>query len=257
LNGGGKKFIVIETDITEQKKAEQERATLTEELLQRNRHLEQFTYIVSHNLRSPVANILGLTSLLSTGNNKDLQEGITVRLKQATQNLDNIIRDLNEMLSLQTGALAHSEKIGLHEVVEQALQVLPADSLEKVTVNLNGIQEIGSIRSYVSSIISNLLTNAVKYKSPHRPLCLTIEAELQESTEMLCLAVSDNGLGINLEKEGKNIFGLYKRFHFHVSGRGLGLYLVKTQAEALGGYVTVESLPGVGSTFKVFIKNNS
>ncbi|WP_181307157.1 PAS domain-containing sensor histidine kinase [Rufibacter sp. XAAS-G3-1] len=255
LNGGGKKFIVIETDITEQKKAEQERATLTEELLRRNRHLEQYTYIVSHNLRSPVANILGLTSLLHTANNKDLQDGITTRLQQTAQNLDNIIKDLNEMLSLQAGVLADREKILLPEIIEQALQVLPADSFHKVTLALNGIQEIGSIRSYVSSIISNLLTNAVKYKSPDRPLCLTIKAELQEQKEMLCLSVSDNGLGINLEKEGKNIFGLYKRFHFHVSGRGLGLYLVKTQAEALGGQVAVESKLNEGSTFRVYIKN--
>ncbi|WP_210465661.1 PAS domain-containing sensor histidine kinase [Rufibacter roseolus] len=255
VTGGRKKFIVIETEITEQKKAEEERAKLTEELLRRNRHLEQFTYIVSHNLRSPVANILGLTSLLNTSDNKEFQEGITARLKQTAQNLDYIIRDLNEMLSLQAGFMEERERIFLPEIVDQAIQFLPADSYEKVAVELNGIEEIGSIRSYVSSILSNLLTNAVKYKSPDRPLILSIKAELHEQDEVLCLSVSDNGLGINLEKEGKNLFGLYKRFHFHVSGRGLGLYLVKTQAEALGGYVTVESQLNIGSTFKVWLKN--
>ncbi|AKQ46029.1 hypothetical protein TH63_10880 [Rufibacter radiotolerans] len=255
-SGGGKKFIVIETVITEQKKAEEERAQLTEELLRRNRHLEQFTYIVSHNLRSPVANIMGLTSLLNSAENPNLQEGITVRLKQTAQNLDNIIRDLNELLSLQAGVLEEREKFSLPEVVDQVLQVLPGECYGKVHTNLNGVQEIGSIRSYVSSILSNLLTNAVKYKSPDRTLQLSITAELQQQGELLCLSVSDNGLGIDLEKQGKNLFGLYKRFHFHVSGRGLGLYLVKTQAEALGGYVTVESAPDKGSTFKVWIKNS-
>ncbi|RNI22999.1 PAS domain S-box protein [Rufibacter latericius] len=255
LTGGKKKFIVIETDITEQKKAEEERAKLTEELLRRNRHLEQFTYIVSHNLRSPVANILGLTSLLDTSENHSFQEGITARLRQTAQNLDYIIRDLNEMLSLQAEVLEERERIYLPEVVEQALQVLPVDSFEEIKIELNGVGEIGAIRSYVSSIISNLLTNAVKYKSPNRPLCLSITAEHLENNGMVCLSVSDNGLGINLEKEGKNLFGLYKRFHFHVSGRGLGLYLVKTQAEALGGYVTVESKPNFGSTFRVWIKD--
>ncbi|ALJ00148.1 PAS domain S-box protein [Rufibacter tibetensis] len=255
-NGGGKKFIVIETVITEQKKAEEERAKLTDELLRRNRNLEQFTYIVSHNLRSPVANILGLTSLLTTKGSAELQEGITERLNQTAQNLDSIIRDLNEMLNLQAGMLDAKDHFQLSEVVNQVLQVLPIDSFEKVEVNLNGIQEIISIRSYVSSIISNLLTNAIKYKNPDKPLRVCIKAELHQD-DMVCLSVTDNGLGINLEKEGKNLFGMYKRFHFHVSGRGLGLYLVKTQAEALGGYVKVESKPNQGSTFKVWIKNYS
>jgi PAS domain S-box-containing protein len=255
-SGGDKKFIVIETVITEQKKAEEERAQLTEELLRRNRHLEQFTYIVSHNLRSPVANIMGLTSLLNGTESPTLQEGITARLKQTAQNLDNIIRDLNELLSLQAGVLEEREKFSLPEVVDQVLQVLPGECYGAIKVNLNGVQEIGSIRSYVSSILSNLLTNAVKYKSPDRAMQLSITAELLQEGELLCLSVADNGLGIDLDKQGKNLFGLYKRFHFHVSGRGLGLYLVKTQAEALGGYVTVESEPDKGSTFKVFIKNS-
>nr|WP_278251850.1 PAS domain S-box protein [Sabulibacter ruber] len=250
-----KKFIVIETVITEQKRAEQERIQLTEELLRRNRNLEQFTYIVSHNLRSPVANILGLTDLLNTVENPELQVGITSRLRQTAQNLDQIIRDLNEMLSLQAGVLQNSEQVVLPDVVEQALQVLPTDSFASVSVNLNGVHEIRSIRGYVSSILNNLLTNAVKYKSPDKPLELSIIAEALPETGMVCLSVTDNGLGIDLEKEGKNLFGLYKRFHFHVSGRGLGLYLVKTQAEALGGTVTVESKPNEGSTFRVWLKN--
>ncbi|WP_317195501.1 PAS domain S-box protein [Rufibacter psychrotolerans] len=252
----GKKFIVIETDITEQKKAEQERQQLTEELVRRNRHLEQFTYIVSHNLRSPVANILGLTDLMSAGKNPELLASIAPKLRQTAQNLDQIIRDLNEMLSLQTGILQETERVFLPEVVEQALQVLPANSYEVATVELNGVEEIGSIRSYVSSILNNLLTNAVKYKSPHRPLHLSITVQLHPEANLVCLSVTDNGLGINLEKERKNLFGLYKRFHFHVSGRGLGLYLVKTQAEALGGYVEVTSTLNEGSTFRVWIRNS-
>ncbi|WP_192821396.1 PAS domain-containing sensor histidine kinase [Rufibacter sp. LB8] len=253
-SGGAKKFIVIETVITDQKIAEEERIKLTDELLRRNHHLQQFTYIVSHNLRSPVANILGLTSLLSSGGNVDMQKGLTDRLKLTAQNLDAIIRDLNDLLSLQGGLLEARDKVSLATVVDQALQGLPADSIQEVQVELNGIDEIDSVRSYVSSIVSNLLSNAVKYKSLDRPLQIKITAHWTEENRQLCLAVTDNGLGINLEKEGKNLFGLYKRFHFHVAGRGLGLYLVKTQAEAMGGSVRVESTPGAGSTFYVCLQ---
>ncbi|GAA4301641.1 PAS domain S-box protein [Nibribacter koreensis] len=253
--GGGKKFIVIETVITDQKKAEQERIQLTEELLRRNRNLEQFTYIVSHNLRSPVANILGLTALFKYDQDPESQLALMDRLKQTAQNLDTIIRDLNDLLSLQGEVHDAREVINLRDLVEQVLQVLPNTTKPNVQVNLNGIEEIRSARSYVSSILSNLVSNAVKYKSPERSLKIAITAEQCE--DMFCFTVTDNGLGINLQKEQNNLFGLYKRFHFHVSGKGLGLYLVKTQAEALGGYVTVESTVGQGSSFKVCIKHVS
>lgn len=249
--GGGKKFIVIETEITAQKKAEEERLQLTEELLRRNQHLEQFTYIVSHNLRSPVANVLGLTSLLGTTDNPELRKGLTERLQKTALNLDTIIRDLNDLLSLRAGAVEAKETILLQEVLDQALEVLPSEFVKQVKVELNGVQEVNSVRSYLSSILTNLLTNAMKYQSPDRPLEIVVKADWAQNGQMLCLTVQDNGLGINLAKEGKNLFGLYKRFHFHVAGRGLGLYLVKTQAETLGGHVSVESEPGVGSTFKV------
>ncbi|QHL86950.1 PAS domain S-box protein [Nibribacter ruber] len=250
---GGKKFIVIETVITEQKKAEQERMLLTEELLRRNRHLEQFTYIVSHNLRSPVANILGLTALFNYQQDMENQKLILDRLKQTAQNLDTILRDLNDLLSMQGEVNDAREKIDLRELVEQVLQILPDTTKPRVQIELNGLEKIHSARSYVSSILSNLVSNAVKYKAPQRELQIKISAEQVE--DLFCFTVEDNGLGIDLKKEQGNLFGLYKRFHFHVTGKGLGLYLVKTQAEALGGYVTVESQVGKGSSFKVYIKN--
>jgi signal transduction histidine kinase len=106
-----------------------------------------------------------------------------------------------------------------------------------------------SVRSYVQSILFNLLTNAIKYRSPHRPL--EIEVFSYQEGNFICLGVQDNGLGIDLEKYQDKLFGMYKRFHQHIDGKGLGLHLVKTQIEALGGSIAVESAKGEGTTFKV------
>jgi len=109
-----------------------------------------------------------------------------------------------------------------------------------------------TVRPILSSILFNLASNAIKYRSPGRALNLRIKTS--RTDEGVTLYVSDNGLGIDLGQNDRNVFGLYKRFHTHTDGKGLGLYLVKLQIESLGGSVQVESQPNVGTTFKVTFK---
>ena len=108
------------------------------------------------------------------------------------------------------------------------------------------------IAPYVESILYNLISNAIKYRDPERSPHIAIKTT--HENEFVCLAVMDNGLGIDLKKYKQNIFSLYKRFHLHVEGKGLGLYLVKTQIEALGGRVEVRSEPNEGTTFQIYFK---
>jgi signal transduction histidine kinase len=105
----------------------------------------------------------------------------------------------------------------------------------------------------VHSILLNLVSNAIKYRSPTKPLKVNIGTRL--NSHYTILEVSDNGLGIDLDLFRKDIFKMYKRFHHHQEGKGLGLYLIKSQAESLNGYVEINSETGVGTTFKVYIKN--
>nr|WP_236676273.1 ATP-binding protein [Chryseolinea lacunae] len=109
-----------------------------------------------------------------------------------------------------------------------------------------------TIRPFLHSILYNLASNAIRYRSPQRPLLLDVKTTLHRGS--IRIAVSDNGLGINLDQFGKNLFGMYKRFHTHVEGRGLGLYLVKTQVEALQGTIVAESELNKGTTFTIDIK---
>jgi signal transduction histidine kinase len=97
----------------------------------------------------------------------------------------------------------------------------------------------------------NLFSNAIKYRDPTRPLIIQIESGQEE--QFICLSFQDNGLGIDLQKFGDKIFGLYNRFHTGVvPGKGIGLNLIKTQVETLGGKIELNSKPGEGCLFKVY-----
>ena len=105
---------------------------------------------------------------------------------------------------------------------------------------------------YLESIIYNLFSNALKYRSEKRVLELSIST-FKDGNDVV-LKICDNGVGIDLESYGQKLFGLYQRFHDHVGGKGMGLYLVKTQVEALGGSIAVESKVDHGTTFTITFK---
>jgi signal transduction histidine kinase len=106
---------------------------------------------------------------------------------------------------------------------------------------------VHSVKAFIQSIFYNLLSNAYKYRSPERALSISVNArKLNDTVE---ITVSDNGLGIDLTKHRDSVFKLFKRFHLNADGRGLGLYLVKEQVEALGGTIDIQSQPDVGTTF--------
>ena len=96
------------------------------------------------------------------------------------------------------------------------------------------------------------MSNAIKYRSDKRKLQITIST--QRENHGVVLKISDNGMGIDLDNYGQKLFGLYQRFHDHVGGKGMGLYLVKTQVEALGGSISVESKVDHGTTFTITFK---
>ncbi|MGZ4100022.1 MAG: sensor histidine kinase, partial [Bacteroidia bacterium] len=106
-----------------------------------------------------------------------------------------------------------------------------------------------SVKSYVHSIFYNLISNSIKYRKPDKALVITIKSEVNK--ERIMISFKDNGIGIDLIKHGDKIFGLYSRFHLNIEGKGMGLFMIKTEAESLGGNITVKSKPGEGAEFIV------
>ncbi|PWG78108.1 PAS domain S-box protein [Pararcticibacter amylolyticus] len=242
-------------NIADRKKAEQEREKMNADLIQRNIELKQFSYIISHNLRSPITKILGLTSIFETEDNSFNQQLISYIRTEAV-NLDNVVKDLNTIL--WNGAKTRKEEIIFSvelELIKHVLLDEIAESGALISSDFSQCDHLLSIRSFIYSIMFNLVSNAIKYRSPKRRLHLNLRTSIVGNN--VCLIVEDNGLGIDLEKHGDAVFGLYNRFHSSdIPGEGKGLNIVKTQAETLGGWVELESQPDTGSRFRVYIPVN-
>jgi signal transduction histidine kinase/DNA-binding NarL/FixJ family response regulator len=246
------RMVGISWEITKRKHAEQEREVIIKEMTKRNVELEQFSYIISHNLRSPVANIIGAANLLIDAN---IEEADRIFLASAVQqsalSLDNIIKDLSHVLEVKHGNY-NKESVIFTDVVDSIL--LSIDellTLHNFTVNFNftAIDKIFTVKSYLHSIFYNLISNSIKYRRKHVDGNITIQSERIDGKTVLTF--SDNGLGINMEKHGHDIFGLYKRFHSDLPGKGMGLFMVKSQVEILGGTITVVSSENEGCKFTI------
>lgn len=229
--------------------AEEARDQITAELISRNKALEQFTYVISHNLRAPVANIRALTEILDMdleGRSKDLIE----KMGASVQNLDTIITDLNQILQIKQLHNAVKEKIQFEDLMRSIrLSIKNLIEAEQVTFehNFNGASAMIAIRGYLYSILYNLTLNSIKYRK--KDINPVIKISTVQHPDYIILSFQDNGKGIDLVKNGDKLFGLYKRFDTSIDGKGMGLFMVKTQVEELGGTISASSSLGEGTIF--------
>lgn len=238
-------------DNTQRKLAEIELNKLTNDLVQRNTDLEQFAYIVSHNLRAPLANIIGFTDTLITDSTNLTDKGYFLEaLSHSVKKLDEVITDLNTILSVKREINERKELVNFKEITYDVIvSIYSSISKEgiRITEDFSQIVEFTTIKSYIYSIFYNLISNAIKYRNPDVESTLEIKSKLKNG--IIQISFRDNGLGIDLSKKSQQVFGLYKRFHKQVEGKGMGLYMVKTQVETLGGKISITSEPNKGTEF--------
>ena len=248
-------FIAIQQNINFRKDVEASQAKMTEELYRHNRDLQQFTYVVSHNLRAPLANALGLASLLTRVDRHSPEfDTALAHLRESMGQADTVLKDLNLVLSIRDKQDVQApEQVVLADVCGQAVLNLN-ESLQQcggaVKIDVpNGLAVRGN-RAYLYSIFYNLLSNSIKYRAPERALLVDIACSRDERGG-LRISFTDNGSGFDIFKAGSDVFQLYKRFHTNQRGRGIGLFLVKTHVEALGGKIEVTSGVDYGTRFLI------
>lgn len=258
LEGKISGLIGIGMDITAMKKKEDQLRNLINITSVQNKKLINFAHIVSHNLRSHSANFSMLLNFLSEEEDEAEKAHILEMLNQASDSLLETLENLNQVVDINTNVTLGKKPLNLNESIDKVRQNLSAlldKNNVKIINNIPNDLTVWSVPAYLDSIILNLVTNAVKYRSPERSPIITMDAKKREKT--LIFSVSDNGLGIDLERYGDKIFGMYKTFHNRKDAKGIGLYIIKNQIEAMGGSITVNSEVDKGATFNVYFNEES
>ena len=229
--------------------------SLTLQLQEQNRRLDEFAHIISHNLRAPVNNIQALINLLGESSAITDYKLIFDKLKNVSKNLSETMNELMDTLKAKAEPQVELTEIRFKELLDKVVQSLEGELIiaeAAVTFDFNEAPLIQYSKPYLESIFQNLLTNAIKYRSPHRKPKIHFRTSVTDGHPEL--HVSDNGQGIDMVRYGDKLFGLHKTFHDHQEARGVGLFLIKTQVEALGGRISVASEVDKGTTFSIRFK---
>jgi len=219
----------------------------------RNKQLSDFNYLISHNLRSPVTSMSVVVEMIRKEKNPEILNQLLPKLDQVANSITNLTKDINEYVSILDNKEIKLSNINLTDLIEEVkhefTETLLDDSDFEVLLKLDAWNQITFSKFYLQSIIQNFVSNAIKYKRAHVDSYILFESAIEDKRKVLY--VRDNGIGLNLNRHGDNVFKLYKRFHRNISGKGMGLFLIKSQLEALNATISIDSEEGVGTTFKI------
>ncbi|CAN5294257.1 hypothetical protein BH11BAC6_BH11BAC6_13520 [soil metagenome] len=217
----------------------------------KNNSLNNFAQIVSHNLRSHASNMEAILNLINNESDPVHQKEMIGYLKKISGNLNQTIEHLAETIKVQNNAALPKNVRILNDVIKEVTDVL-RPTIQETNAEINyieGYKEIEYVPAYLESIILNLVSNAIKYRKPGTKPVLHLKTYIEDDRKHL--SVTDNGLGIDLDKNGSDLFGMYKTFHENADAVGIGLYITRQQVESLGGKIAVSSKPGEGTTFDI------
>ncbi|CAM4341384.1 PAS domain S-box-containing protein [Pedobacter westerhofensis] len=251
-----KLVIAIAKNVTEKKLQEEERNIFIDNLTKINEDLKQFTRMTSHDMRSPVSNLLAIFNLLDLSKIDDAETVELVKLLKSTSErlhatLDNFVDVMikGDKLNVPVEKLMLSAALS---TVKNSESSIISDAGATISEDFSAFDQVVFNTLYLESIFLNLITNAIKYTHPDRKPVISISTRTLDGTKQLM--ISDNGLGFDMDKVKDKIFGLYHVFHNRPDSKGIGLHLVYTHVTAMGGHISVESNVNEGSTFIISFK---
>ncbi|WP_212003420.1 PAS domain-containing protein [Chitinophaga sp. HK235] len=248
---------VFMRDITESRKmqkdlrkANDQLSNLNKNLVNQNKQLEDFAHITSHNLRAPIANLRALMQMHNEATSQQERELYLGMLHEVIKKIDETLNDLVEVVQIRKDVNVEKERLSFTDRLQKVKDILLVDietSNIRITDDFDQAPVIEYPRVYLDSILQNFITNAIRYRSPERSPELHIQT--RKENENIVLTVQDNGVGIDMERFGNKLFGFRKTFHRNKDAKGIGLFITKTQVEAMGGSIKAESSLGHGTKF--------
>jgi PAS domain S-box-containing protein len=253
LNDAAVKGIVLNArDVTERKERETEKENIIKELTKSNNNLKQFSFITSHNLRAPLSNITGLLKIIEHAK-LDQDNSLLIELiEKSTEQLTTTINDITKIVVINNNVNTPVCSLNITEAFEQVNKIFintENDIAAELICDFQ-VSEVWFNQTYLESIFTNLISNSIKYRRNNCTLKIEVRTFLNDANEIV-LTFADNGMGIDLNRHKERLFGMYQRFHSHTDGQGLGLYIMKSQIEALGGSINVASELNKGTTFTI------
>lgn len=264
LNESGRPimFVSIRFDITKQKELEiqleeqlKERDVMLKQLSHQNKQLEDFCYIISHNLRAPLTNMSMLSDLLKESDSEADKKEYVSKLNQVSDYLQETFDELVSAIQVRNNVDVVNEVIDLEEVFNRTILILQGQVIQTgatIKADFTEVRLFQYPKKYIDSIFLNIISNALKYRSNER--ALEIQLRSYKSQNSVYLEIIDNGLGLDLRKHGDKLFMLRKTFHDHPQAKGFGLFITKSHLEAMGGKIVAESQPN--TYFKLILQLN-
>ncbi len=245
-------------DISDIKKKQTHLEKLSKELKKSNVELEKFAYITSHNLRAPVVNLESLMNFynydaVDIANNNDIVSKMEISVKRLKETLDDLIEIVSkksEKLTLENVNIKNELFNLIHK-----LDSLKKESNIQITTDVPEELNIICSKKVFHTIFDNLITNSVRFKKPDIPLKLTCRSF--DTEEYVVVEIEDNGVGIDMERNAEKIFGLYQKFQPDAEGRGIGLFIVKSQVESVDGKIEISSKLQEGTTFRIYFRKQA
>ena len=249
----------IAKNITHTKEHEKQRNQLIAELSKSNERLKQLNYATSHDIRSPISNLLAVFGMWDTSRIEDPEalefiDMLRLTTEQLKRTMDRYVDGLRESETLKVDA----REVDVEEVLDSvmnSLSFLIRDANAAFHIDLAGFRKVTFNYAYLESVFLNLMTNSIKYAHPDRNPVISVETRREGNWKRIVF--SDNGLGFDSEKQKGRVFGLRQTFHDRSDSKGIGLYLVYNHVTSMGGRISVDSQINEGARFLIDFRADS